>query len=300
MFTVASPLTGKNNVHKEQVLDIQKVKYKYKTELNTDVSRFFGNVSELAIYQCQESKLRFYYPFSVVSDGEFYAELAQNYKGYYNLWRWEHEKIIQAIQPNEKVLEIGCGRGYFLEKLIEKGATPTGLDFNPEAIEEGQKMGIKILNETIKEHAKNHLESYDKVCAFQLFEHVNNVDDFLKDTVKCLKKGGLLTIGVPNNHSYYFRKDTYHTLNLPPHHMLLWDADSLAYVAKLYDLEIVEIVNQPVSRLHRGSIYKVWLQNFLGDNVFSKLVHIGTRFIVKSLPVFNNQGVTAVAIYRKK
>jgi 2-polyprenyl-3-methyl-5-hydroxy-6-metoxy-1,4-benzoquinol methylase len=300
MSIINSPLTGSFNINKEQILDIQKIKDKYQNEFNTDVSRFFDDISELAIYKCQDSNLRFYYPFSVMSDGDFYAELARNYKNYYNPWKWEHEKVFKEIKSNETVLEIGCGQGSFLQKLKEKSVIPVGLDLNPDAVEYGKETGIKILNETIKEHAQNNPESYDSVCAFQLFEHVNEVGDFLKDTVKCLKKGGLLAIGVPNNHSYYFRKDTYHTLNLPPHHMLLWDADSLAYVAKLYDLEIVEIVNQPVSCLHRGSIYKVWLQNFLGDNVLSKLVHITTRFIVKSLPIFNNQGVTAVAIYRKK
>jgi 2-polyprenyl-3-methyl-5-hydroxy-6-metoxy-1,4-benzoquinol methylase len=300
MTIINSPLTGNSNIKKEQILNIQKIKDKYQKEFNTDVSRFFENVSELAIYQCQESNLRFYYPFSVMSDAEFYAELAQNYKNYYNPWKWEHERVFKEIKVNETVLEIGCGKGSFLQKLKEKSVIPIGLDLNPDAVKHGKEVNINILNETIKEHAQNHPESYDSICAFQLFEHVNEVGDFLKDTVKCLKKGGLLAIGVPNNYSCYFRKDIYHTLNLPPHHMLLWNADSLAYVAKLYDLEIVEIVNQPVSRLHRGLIYKIYLQNFLGDNLLLKLVQIGTRFIVKRLPLFNNQGLTAIAIYRKK
>lgn len=300
MNHLQSPLTGGTDVIKQSVLDIPTVKAKYIKELNTDVSRFFNGIKELAVYQCQTSKLKFYYPFSVVSDGQFYADLAKYYKGYYNLWRWEHQRVIEMIIPQEKVLEIGCGRGYFLQKLLEKQAIPTGLDFNEDAIEEGKKMGVIILNQTIKEHAKNHSESYDSVCAFQLFEHVNEVGDFLKDTVLCLKKGGLLAIGVPNNNSYYFKNDPYHTLNLPPHHMLLWDKDSLSYIAKMFDLEIVEIVNQPVNSLHRGMIYKLWLQNILGDNLLSKIITICTRFLVKRLPFFNNQGITVVATYRKK
>ncbi|MGL4629811.1 MAG: class I SAM-dependent methyltransferase [Leadbetterella sp.] len=295
-----SPLTGKNNVQKEQILDIQKVKNKYKAELNTDVSRFFENISELAVYQCRDSNLRFYFPFSVVSDGEFYAELARNYKSYYNPWKWEHEIVFEKIKPNETVLEIGCGEGSFLSKLKEKFATPVGLDLNPEAVIVGKKIGVKILNESITEHAQNFPQSYDTICAFQLFEHVNEVGDFLKNTIKCLKKGGVLAIGVPNNHSYYFKKDTYHTLNLPPHHMLLWDANSLEYIAKLFDLEIIEIIKQPVKRMHRGVIYKVWLENLLGNNLGSKLINVCTRFIIKCLPIFKNQGVTIVAIYRKR
>ena len=300
MNEVTSPLTGSENVIKLQVIDILYLKKKYETEYKTDVTRFFKNVTELAIYECQESKLKFYYPFSVVSDGEFYSDIAKRYAGYYNLWKWEHEKVIQYIQPNDKVLEIGSGNGYFLQKLSEKKSIPIGLDFNPKAIEEGKRMGITILNEIISEHSKKYFEYYDAVCAFQLFEHVNDVSDFLKNTIDCLKKGGLLAIGVPNNDSYYFKNDTYHTLNLPPHHMLLWDSSSLEYVAKKFNLEIIEIQNQPVNSIHKGIIYKLWLKNKLGDNFVCKIVTLTTRFIVKVLPVFKKQGVTIVAVYRKK
>ncbi|MCU0468845.1 MAG: class I SAM-dependent methyltransferase [Arcicella sp.] len=300
MTIAISPLTGKTDVLKEQVLNIPTVKAKYIEELNTDVSRFFENVEELAIYQCQTSKLRFYHPFSVVSDGQFYADLAKFYKGYYNPWRWEHQQVIEMIQPQEKVLEIGCGRGYFLQKLLEKQAIPTGLDFNEDAIKDGKQLGITILNQTIKEHAQTHTESYDSICAFQLFEHVNEVGDFLIDTIKCLKKGGLLAIGVPNNNSYYFKNDVYHTLNLPPHHMLLWDKNSLSYIAEMFDLEVIEIVNQPVNSLHRGMIYKLWVLNIFGNNLLSKIITMCTRFVIKRLPLFNNQGITVVATFRKK
>lgn len=300
MTSIISPLTGKNNVRKEQVLDIQKVKSKYLSDFGIDVSRFFEGISELAIYQCQDSKLRFYYPFSVVSDGAFYADLAKSYKSYYHPWKWEHEKVFQMINSNEKILEIGCGQGSFLQKIKEKNVQTIGIDLNPDAVEQGKKVGIVILNETITEHAINNAESYDSVCAFQLFEHVNEVGDFLENTVKCLKKGGLLAIGVPNNKSYYFQKDLYHTLNLPPHHMLLWDSDSLSYLAQLYNLEVVEIVTQPVSRMNKATIYKLWLQHNFGDNLFSKLLYTTTRFIIKSMPIFKNEGVTSVAIYRKK
>jgi 2-polyprenyl-3-methyl-5-hydroxy-6-metoxy-1,4-benzoquinol methylase len=300
MTSIISPLTGKNNVRKEQVLDIQKVKSKYLSDFGIDVSRFFEGISELAIYQCQDSKLRFYYPFSVVSDGGFYADLAKSYKSYYHPWKWEHEKVYQMINSNEKVLEIGCGQGSFLQKIKEKNAQTIGIDLNPDAVEQGKKTGIVILNETITEHAINNAESYDSVCAFQLFEHVNEVGDFLENTSKCLKKGGLLAIGVPNNKSYYFQKDLYHTLNLPPHHMLLWDSDSLSYLAQLYNLEVIEIVAQPVSRMNKATIYKLWLQHNFGDNLFSKLIYTTTRFIIKNLPIFKNEGVTIVAIYRKK
>ena len=273
MPQIKSPLTENNHTEFEQNIDIEQLKSNYKNDFSVDVNRFFDNIPQLSIYKCKDSGLRFYHPFSVVSDGQFYADLEKNYSGYYNPWRWEHQKAMNFIVAGEKVLEIGCGKGFFLEKLLEIKANPTGLDFNQDAIEQAQKKGITILNETIEQHAHQKTEFYDVVAAFQLFEHVNEVKFFLEHTVKCLKKGGKLIIGVPNNKSIYFKDDTYHTLNLPPHHMLLWDAQSLEFLAKMFDLSIVEIALQPVKKLEKGLIYKVLLNKWLGKNIFSKLVH---------------------------
>jgi len=185
-----------------------------------------------------------------------------------------------------------------LNKVKTKGAEGIGLDFNPKAIDFGKKHNIKIIDETIASHAHTNKEQYDVICAFQLFEHVNEVGIFLKDTITALKKGGLLAIGVPNNDSYIFKSDTYHTLNVPPHHILLWDAHSLAYVAQFFDLELVEISLQPASRGHRSGAYHLWLKNKLGHGFLSSAIHFFTRWLIKSLPIFR-EGHTVMAIYRK-
>ncbi len=297
-MTVISPLTGSTNVVLESQLSTQQIINQYRQEFGIDVSNYFSNLKTVDIYQCQDSSLRFYYPFSLAGDGMFYADLARVYKGYYSVWKWEHEKVFQSINPEDKVLEIGCGRGYFLEKLKGKKANAIGLDFNPDAVEYGKQHDILIVDETIALHAQKQAETYDVVCAFQLFEHVNEVGQFLKDSITCLKKGGILAIGVPNNDSLIFKLDPYHTLNVPPHHMLLWDAGSLAYIATQFNLSIVEIAVQPAHVINRSMAYRLWLEKALGKNSFSTAIHAASRWFIKRLPVFQ-QGATVIAVFRK-
>ncbi|MDF7820160.1 class I SAM-dependent methyltransferase [Runella sp. MFBS21] len=297
-MTVVSPLTGKDNVVLESQLSASQIIEQYQKEFSVDVSSYFKGLDNIDIYQCQTSQLRFYYPFSLAGDGQFYADLARVYKGYYSLWKWEHEKTIQHIKEGQKILEIGCGNGYFLQKIKEKKAEGIGLDFNPEAVAYGKTQGIQIIDQTIGVHATLHKEKYDMVCAFQLFEHVNEVGQFIKDSLTCLKKGGVFAIGVPNNDSPIFALDPYHTLNVPPHHMLLWDARSLAYLATQYDLSIVDISIQPSGAINRSMAYRLWLNKTLGNNILSSTTHILTRWLVKRLPVFP-QGATVVAVFRK-
>ena len=297
-MTVVSPLTGKADVVLESQLSASQIIQQYQKEFSVDVSSYFKGLDNIDIYQCQTSRLRFYYPFSLAGDGQFYADLARVYKGYYSLWKWEHEKTIQYVKEGQKILEIGCGNGYFLQKIKEKKAEGIGLDFNPEAVAYGKAQGIQIIDQTIGEHATQYPAKYDMVCAFQLFEHVNEVGQFIKDSLTCLKKGGVFAIGVPNNDSPIFALDPYHTLNVPPHHMLLWDARSLAYLATQYDLSIVEISIQPSGAINRSMAYRLWLNKILGNNILSSATHILTRWLVKRLLVFP-QGATVLAVFRK-
>ncbi|MFN8343735.1 MAG: class I SAM-dependent methyltransferase [Spirosomataceae bacterium] len=298
-MSVISPLTGTSDVVLKSRLLTKQIVSQYKTDFGVDVKGYFTGLKTVDIYQCNASSLCFYYPFSLAGDGLFYADLARVYKGYYSVWKWEHEKVFQLVKTENKVLEIGCGRGYFLEKLKEKKVNAVGLDFNPDAVEYGKQHDLKIINEDIAVYAQNHPGIYDVVCAFQLFEHVNEVGRFLKDSIACLKKGGILAIGVPNNDCYIFREDPYHTLNVPPHHMLLWNPASLRYVASLFDLELVEVAVQPSVPINKSVAYRLWLQKQVGNKTVANFLHLATRFLVKQLPVFT-QGPTVVAIYRKK
>lgn len=297
-MTVQSPLTNSPDVSPVRSLNARTIEQRYREQFGMDVGRYFAGLDEVMIYECNRSKLRFYYPFSLAGDAAFYADLGQHYKGYYSPWKWEHELVFQRIKSGDKVLEIGSGNGYFLKRLPEKGAVGLGLELNDDAIAYGKKIGVSIINEELKIHAEQHAGQYDVVCAFQVFEHVNNVGEFFRQAAQCVKPGGLLAIGVPNNASYYFREDPYHTLNLPPHHTLLWDPVSLRYAGELMGLTVVETRNEPATVTHRSLGYRLWLEKNLGRNLITTLVYKTTRFVAKRLPIMAD-GATVVAIYRK-
>lgn len=296
-MTVTSPLTGSPDVSLDRELNVPTIIRRYQDEIGIDVSRFFAGLQTVPVYRCNASGLRFYYPFSLAGDGGFYADLSTHYGGYYNPWKWEHEQVFPLVKPGDRVLEIGCGNGYFLKKIKEKGATGLGLELNDEAIRAGQKLGVEIRNEPLADHARTHAGQYDLVCAFQVFEHVDEVGKFFRQAVACVRPGGRLAIGVPNNDSYYFREDPYHTLNLPPHHMLLWNPDSLRHAGQMLGLTVEAMRVEPSRTVHRSLSYKLWLQNRLGSSVFSSLLYKTTRFVAKRLPIFPD-GATVVAVYR--
>ena len=48
-------------------------------------------------------------------------------------------------QPNERILDIGCGEGTLTHKIIERGATVLGIDNSPEMIAAARAKGVDAL-----------------------------------------------------------------------------------------------------------------------------------------------------------
>ena len=233
-----SPITGNNNTTLTDVFFSRDIIQLYKLQLGIDVSTFFSGSNTFFLYRCNETGYRFYHPKSMEGDGQFYGLLQESLAGnYYHEWKFENQLALDVIKKGDKVLDIGCGIGNFLVRAKEN-ATVTGLELNEKAIEVCRLRGFSVFNERIETHALHNAEHYDVVCLFQVLEHIYDVKPFLENAVKVLKSGGKLVIGVPNNEPYFLGYDKYCTLNLPPHHMGLWNAMVFERTAPLFGLKM--------------------------------------------------------------
>ncbi len=238
-----SPVTGRNNTTLTDIFFSKDIVKLYKDQLGLDVADFFSGLDSFFLYQCGETGYRFYHPKGMDGDGKFYSTLQQRLgDDYYHDWKFENQLAYDVIGPGDKVLDIGCGIGKFLIKTKEKAKEVAGLELNESAIEVCRKNGLTVYNEMIGEHAEKNPGHYDVVCMFQVLEHIYDVKSFLEDALKSLKKGGKLVIGVPNNEPYFQGFDKYCTLNLPPHHMGLWNKEVFEKTAQLFNLKMQKIV----------------------------------------------------------
>lgn len=242
-----SPVTGGNRLELITTFPTASIIKIYEDELKVDTRRFFKGVPAVELYECRDTGYRFYYPEGILGDGQFYADLNKDDAGYYSTTRWEHTYATSLITPGQKVLEIGAGDGFFLEQLKKSDIDAIGLELNVAAIAKGEKKGLRMYNEMIEDHANAHAGEYDVVCCFQVLEHIYNVKSFLDASLKALKRGGKLIIGVPNNNPYLFKQDKWHTLNLPPHHAGLWNKRAFTELQKFYDVTPQDIIVEPLS-----------------------------------------------------
>ena len=254
------------------------------------------------MYKCESSGFRFYYPFDINGDALFYSKL-QKYDWYYIPWKWEHEICKGMIRKGSKILEVGCGKGSFLKKIYqEKGAEITGLELNKEAIREGEKNGVPILDETIQNHALKNNEQYDMVCSFQVLEHISDVNSFIQAKLDCLKKNGKLVIAVPNNDSF-IKFDKTNLLNLPPHHMGLWNPCSVKALGKVFNIKLERIYLEPLQEVHFPWYFFTQISRIQGRNKFiGKIVEKLSLPVYKPFLQLTNRfivGQTMLAVFEK-
>ncbi|MNU79751.1 Ubiquinone biosynthesis O-methyltransferase [compost metagenome] len=301
---VTSTLIENGTTHLKGKIPSEFIVNGYKKQFDIDVVSVLEGIKDVEIYECDASGYRFYYPLNLSGDSKFYEKL-QEYDWYYLPWKWEHSEFSKLIQENDHILEVGCGQGDFIQNLLKKNATIQciGLELNESSIKSLDR--FDILNESVEEHSKNNKEKYDLVCSFQVLEHIADVNPFIRSKIECLKKGGTLVISVPNNDSFLKYADQ-DILNMPPHHMGLWNSSSLKSIEEYYGVELVEIKYEPLQDYHFDFYFRIWLKKYVGDlasKAINKIFNI-TRlnyFVHKRLKRKSTEikGQCILAIYRK-
>jgi SAM-dependent methyltransferase len=105
----------------------------------------------------------------------------------------EFVRATAGLDHSACVLEIGCANGFFLEKLYQAGFTNVyGVEPGKDAAERASPViRQRILNDFF-EPSRLRERSFDVVCCFQIFDHMPDPNQFLRDIGSVLKPGGIL------------------------------------------------------------------------------------------------------------
>ena len=109
-----------------------------------------------------------------------------------------------------KILDIGCGGGLLCEPLSKLGAQVVGIDASEKNIKiakvHAKKNNLRINYYCASPENFISKEKFDVVLNMEIIEHVQNVNLFLKESSKFLKKDGIMFIATLNKtlKSYLF------------------------------------------------------------------------------------------------
>jgi 2-polyprenyl-3-methyl-5-hydroxy-6-metoxy-1,4-benzoquinol methylase len=206
---------------------------------------------QFAIVKCRSCKVCQTYPQPLPDHlnkyyPELYYPIGESSKRYYNKFirRFQLEKIkkIKRFCPSGRILDIGCGVGFFIKEAIEADYEAEGIEFSELAAKIGrERWNLKIISGDFLSYPFKE-NMFDVVTLWHVFEHLYQPIDVLKKVYKILCPGGLLVIAAPNISSiqaHLFKGKWYH-LEVP-RHLFHYSPQSLLSLVEKYGFKVLAI-----------------------------------------------------------
>ncbi len=93
----------------------------------------------------------------------------------------------------QKLLEIGCGNGFFLEEALSQGYKEVyGVEPGKKSAEKASMRIRKNINTNMFKAGLFQKNFFDVICCFQTFDHLSDPNGVLKECFSLLKKGGFV------------------------------------------------------------------------------------------------------------
>ena len=160
----------------------------------------------------------------------FYRAFEDKFRGSRELIKSRLNAYISFILPfkelyeNPQAIDLGCGRGEWLELLKEQGFDAQGVDLDEGMLTACIERGLKVqLADALTVLRSLPNESQTIVSAFHLVEHIpfSDLQILIQEALRVLKPAGLLIMETPNPENIVvatnnFYLDPTHTRPIPP------------------------------------------------------------------------------------
>lgn len=160
-------------------------------------------------------------PYEVID----YEEFENHFRGSCELIKERQQEYVPYFTNRSHVVDLGCGRGEFLELMKEHGIDATGVDLYKPFVDECLTRGLKVYHGDAIRYLEQ-CDLVDGIFAGQLVEHMKTAQilRLCQTAYEKLEKGGCLIIETPNpmslaifTHAFYI--DPSH--NKPVHPLTL-------------------------------------------------------------------------------
>jgi O-antigen chain-terminating methyltransferase len=152
-----------------------------------------------------------------------YSHFAERFRGTEQEIRGNMEFYRPFFAKCDKVLDIGCGRGEFLDVMREAGIHARGIDLSAESVQHCRENGLEAEVADLFTYLPAQPDGeFDGILSSQVVEHLppERVPEMILLCASKLRRGGLLAFETPNPEclaifATYFYLDPTHTRPMP-------------------------------------------------------------------------------------
>ena len=266
---IISPLTNSQDVTLLKSINSDSLILDWKNSFDIDISQELNQHKSINLYQCNESKLKFFVPINIAGSDRLYEQL-QRFDWFYMPNKWEHKVALKNLSKCENVLEVGCAFGSFVESALKSGVNIQGIELNSSAVQVAKNNNLPVENIDLEEFANKYPGSQDVICSFQVLEHIPKPRNFIDLCLKTLKSNGKLIFCVPNADS--FLKYQYNLLDMPPHHMTQWAAETFKSLENIFPVRLEKVLKEPLADYHIHGYLHSHCNHIRGISPLGKLI----------------------------
>ena len=174
------------------------------------------------LVKCKNCGLVFCEPIPTIDElNKYYKIYAYENNFYSPITKQRYIELLKTFEPyrkNNKILDVGCGNGFFLETAKEEGWEVYGTEFSEKAIEVLKEKAIKSFKGELKQE-NFKVQMFDVITSFEVIEHINNPKEEIPKFYNLLRTGGLLYITTPNFNSISrnLLKEKWNIIGYPEH-----------------------------------------------------------------------------------
>lgn len=186
-----------------------------------------------------------------------------------------------------KILDVGCGSGLFLQEAKKRGWEVYGTEYTDAQLDYLNQMGINIVKGSLTKDSFEP-EMFDVIVSSEVIEHINNPVEEINHFKRLLRKGGLMYITTPNFNCLerYFLKSSYNIIEYPEH-LCYYTPKTIDFLFKNNGFQKVKITTTGISlaRIKRSLKNKenAIESNSINDEKLREQLEVGFKNKIKVL-----------------
>jgi len=149
----------------------------------------------------------------------------------------------KEVTSNAPILDLGCGRGEWLELLQEKGYSAKGVDINRVMVAKCQEFGFDVITANAIDFLRNQpANSLSVVTGFHIIEHLpfNELLSLFDESFRGLKPDGIVIFETPNPDNILVAARNFY---VDPSHVKPIPSEQLQYLIEARGFVEPEIIN---------------------------------------------------------